>query len=120
MECGSLISLTLCAILSLFLLPRCHQPDKIETVLDEATAEATKLGVSHLVSTIDIHFKIGRRVGLGFFFFFFLMRPGQGVCGRAFRRSTPSPSLFASSPHRSVPLHASLEVEARVEKVVGA
>ena len=109
-----------CAILSLFLLSRCHQPDKIETVLDEATAEAAKVGVSHLVSTIDIHFKNGRRVGFRFFFFFFLMRPGQGVCGHAFRRSTPSPSLFASSLHRSVPLHASLEVEARVEKVVGA
>mgnify|MGYP007025846976 CR=1 FL=1 len=33
---------------------------QIETVLDEATAEAAKLAVSHLVSTIDVRFKMGR------------------------------------------------------------
>ncbi len=37
---------------------------QIETVLDEATAEAAKLAVSHLVSTIDVRFKIGRPVPL--------------------------------------------------------
>jgi hypothetical protein len=112
---------------------------QIETVLDEATAEAAKSEVSHLVSTIDIHFKImrcvivwgegrgggrwrrrmeeeGRRVG-------FFFRPTIHA------RSAPPPPPHSSHhtprtpsnppPPRPVPLHTSLEVEARVEKVAG-
>lgn len=36
----------------------------IETVLDEATAEAAKVGVSHMVSTTEISVRIGRPVPL--------------------------------------------------------